>query len=96
MSRLTAVFDQPPTPCEVFKCPEEARCRARRLACQAFAAYVRHGKALDPRSVLQQNAAGRAVFKGLGEKPEPSAVIFKRLYARTDRPEAAVIVEEGS
>lgn len=96
MSLFTAVFAQPPTPCEAFKCPEEARCKAESLACQAFSAYVRHGKALDPRSILQQNASGKATYKGLREKPEPSAVIFKRLYARTDGPEAAVIVEEGS
>ena len=94
MSLMVAVFLQPPPPCEVYRCPQLQRCAAERLACQSFSLYVRTGRALDPRSMLQLQAGGRTKVLGLREgDPAPSAVIFRRLYARQEAAEA--LTDEG-
>lgn len=70
-----------PGPCEFYRCPLAAHCKANALACDAFAQFVFTGKVIRPdREIIPgtRKTAMRVTDKAI--TPVPSRTVFNQIY----------------
>jgi hypothetical protein len=81
--RLAAVVFRlaPEPPCDKFSCKHRKECKEKRLACYAFDKYVRTGRALDPRFVLEKQEYG--IYPSiliLAKVAKPTSTVYQAIF----------------
>ena len=80
-SLADAIARQPSPPCDAPSCPVRSRCAAEKLACEAYAVYVKTGLRFRPCSKFDARP-GRPQVVGLWAQPQPDAALYLRLFGR--------------
>ncbi|GAB1389858.1 hypothetical protein MASR1M6_20440 [Rubrivivax sp.] len=80
-SLADAIARQPSPPCDAPSCPVRSRCAQEKLACEAFAVYVKTGLRFRPCSKFDARP-GRPQVVVLWEQPQPSADLCLRVFGR--------------
>lgn len=68
-------------PCTLYGCDKIKLCKEKKLACNAFAIYVRTGLSRDPKTVFPKRMLSLSNLDDQHVQPAPTAGIYRKSMA---------------